>query len=464
MALFNRFRTASAPTTRVDDDEEELKAIAKAKLAPPPTAPAPGAKQVVQPAITTKPLAPATVTQPPPAKPPTQILAPAAPRPAVSTGGTALSPVKTTDRLKAIDQLDNDDARSGFAHDPAGDSGGINVVGNGNRGTAAPVKRPIIPTLTTGPKVKPDDTFGVASIPKPPNVDDLLGKRDAADGEILRDARVDQGADESRRRRDSGEVYDPRDDREKAIDEGKDRISDRQAAIDKLSNEEQDAARADLAAGKAKALMMANARAQLAGMGLSGATAQLEGDIGRTQDRGAVLSMAELQRRQRDEGRDDRGLDIDERRAASAETRADADAEFTKLQRKIAINLLEEQTGQDQDDDGDVNDETPKQKAVRDNMVNNLGTEESGNDQADAVKRNTDGSADARDPNGPNGRFGHIPEVNGRLEVPEGMNVSSAELRDRRLMSAHVDWYFGSDGAYDYYESQVDGKIMKVKR
>ena len=62
-----------------------------------------------------------------------------------------------------------------------------------------------------------------------------------------------------------------------------------------------EATKADLAAGKAKASLDAGARAGAAGMGLSGATAALKSDIGRQQDRGAVLALDELSRRQADQ-------------------------------------------------------------------------------------------------------------------------------------------------------------------
>jgi len=62
-----------------------------------------------------------------------------------------------------------------------------------------------------------------------------------------------------------------------------------------------EATKADLAAGKAKASLDAGARAGAAGMGLSGAKEALKSDIGRQQDRGAVLALDELARRQTDQ-------------------------------------------------------------------------------------------------------------------------------------------------------------------
>jgi len=65
--------------------------------------------------------------------------------------------------------------------------------------------------------------------------------------------------------------------------------------------EQRAAAAAELDAGKAKALQDASARAGAGGFGLSGATAALQADIGKVQDRNKVLTMAEFDKRARDE-------------------------------------------------------------------------------------------------------------------------------------------------------------------
>lgn len=93
---------------------------------------------------------------------------------------------------------------------------------------------------------------------------------------------------------------------------------------------ERKAAADDLAAEKARALQQANARAALGGMGLSGATAALSSDIGRSQDRAAIAAMADLGRKQRDE-------------------------DFQAIQRQAAIADLEDAQDTDVDGDGKIN-------------------------------------------------------------------------------------------------------------
>lgn len=93
---------------------------------------------------------------------------------------------------------------------------------------------------------------------------------------------------------------------------------------------ERKAAEDELKAAKAKALQAANARASLGGLGLSGATAALNSDIGRMQDRTAIEAMSDLGRKQRDE-------------------------DFQAIQRQAAIDDLEDAQDEDVDGDGDVN-------------------------------------------------------------------------------------------------------------
>lgn len=85
----------------------------------------------------------------------------------------------------------------------------------------------------------------------------------------------------------------------------------------------------DLKASKAKALQTTEARAGLSGMGLSGATSALRGDVARVQDRGAVLAMGDLDKQQRD-------------------------AQFQETQRLAALYDLEDADGNDYDGDGVV--------------------------------------------------------------------------------------------------------------
>lgn len=103
-----------------------------------------------------------------------------------------------------------------------------------------------------------------------------------------------------------------------------------QLARSRLEREKERKAAADeLAAGKQKALAQGAARAGLGGFGLSGASATLQSDIGRTQDRSATLAMAQLDRGQRDE-------------------------DFLAIQRQAALDDLEDAQDRDLDGNGMV--------------------------------------------------------------------------------------------------------------
>jgi hypothetical protein len=86
----------------------------------------------------------------------------------------------------------------------------------------------------------------------------------------------------------------------------------------------------ELEAGKAKALQDASARAGAGGFGLSGATAALASDIGKVQDRNKVLTMAEFDKRARDEA-------------------------FADLQRDVATQDYEDAYDIDRNNDGLIN-------------------------------------------------------------------------------------------------------------
>jgi hypothetical protein len=90
---------------------------------------------------------------------------------------------------------------------------------------------------------------------------------------------------------------------------------------------EREALQAELAARRAQAIQQGEARAGAAGMGLSGATGAQIADIGRVQGREADLALAQLGRRQRDEG-------------------------WQQMQRSIALWDFEESDGVDYDGDG----------------------------------------------------------------------------------------------------------------
>ena len=83
----------------------------------------------------------------------------------------------------------------------------------------------------------------------------------------------------------------------------------------------------ELEANRAKAMQQAEARAGLAGMGLSGATGQLVSDVGRQQQRAGQLALGEFDRQQ-------------------------AAADFLEIQRKVDIWDVEQAENQDIDGDG----------------------------------------------------------------------------------------------------------------
>ncbi len=83
----------------------------------------------------------------------------------------------------------------------------------------------------------------------------------------------------------------------------------------------------ELEANRAKAMQQAEARAGVAGMGLSGATGQLVSDIGRQQQRAGQLAMGEFERQQ-------------------------SAAQFQDIQRQASIWDLEQAENQDIDGDG----------------------------------------------------------------------------------------------------------------
>lgn len=435
MATFNRFNTAApkGTTPLADDDEDEYLKLAAAKVdakAPPAVA-----------AVTAKPST--TAPQPVAATPVATLPRPAAPAPKpVATLPGAPSDPAAALRKAALGRMDEEDARSGFANDPqANDGGGMNVVGNGNRGDVRvgfggrPTSGQIVSTdpATTGTResglpttqigtpatgtLEGADPGGTIGVEMPGEVDVPVRDRERPTREgPARDGNAEGGVID--------DFYDSVGMGDENKPTGGDDAEDLEAiARAREDKAERDAAAAEMKAGKAKALMMANARAQLAGMGLSGATAALEGDISRTQDRSAVLADAELARNQRDEGREDRRLE-------SEETRADADAAFLAMQRKLAVNLLEEQSGQDEDGDGDVNDVTSEEQRKAD-LLEEIARKRLAPDGSQRIPLN---NADA----------------DSLAAIPEGPYKTGTT-------------YMGSDREYDYFEN-AGGGYYKVRR
>ena len=97
--------------------------------------------------------------------------------------------------------------------------------------------------------------------------------------------------------------------------------------IDARQERERQAFADELAARKAEQQQQAEARAGLGGMGLSGATAELVGDVGRQAERAGDIAMADLGRRQQQET-------------------------FDELRRQASIWTFEEEFNVDLDGDG----------------------------------------------------------------------------------------------------------------
>jgi hypothetical protein len=97
---------------------------------------------------------------------------------------------------------------------------------------------------------------------------------------------------------------------------------------------ERRAAEEELRLGKQRAIQQADARAGLGGFGLSGATSAQLSNVARAQDRTATLTLADLDRRQRDE-------------------------DFQAVQRRAALDDLEDAQGRDLDGDGLIAGEKP---------------------------------------------------------------------------------------------------------
>ncbi len=117
---------------------------------------------------------------------------------------------------------------------------------------------------------------------------------------------------------------------------------------------ERKAAADELARGKAQALAGGAAKAGLGGFGLSGGSAAMASDIGRAQDRTAVTTLGDLDKKNRDE-------------------------DFQAIQRRAALDDLEDAANKDFDGDGFVDGE-----AVDGNVGNgDPGAATPGNDKAE---------------------------------------------------------------------------------
>lgn len=191
------------------------------------------------------------------------------------------------------------------------------------------------PTIRTGRKAPDDDLDQLARI----RADKLQQEQRAKEAPRREQQYQDQQDQAAAAGQGGGVQYtggkaDSRDARDKQAEAGMKRQAEGddldQLARSRLEREKERKAAADeLAAGKQKALAQGAARAGLGGFGLSGASATLQSDIGRTQDRSATLAMAQLDRGQRDE-------------------------DFLAIQRQAALDDLEDAQGKDLDGDGKV--------------------------------------------------------------------------------------------------------------
>ena len=106
--------------------------------------------------------------------------------------------------------------------------------------------------------------------------------------------------------------------------------------MDELARARQAAAQ-EIDAQTARAAMDQRSRAGLGGLGLSGAASASEGDLARTQARSKVLTMQQFDQ-------------------------AAEDAKFTDIQRRAALDDLEDAAGIDYNDDGLIGGQTEKER------------------------------------------------------------------------------------------------------
>lgn len=208
------------------------------------------------------------------------------------------------------------------------------------------------PTIRTGRKAPADDLDELARI----RADKLQQEQRAKEAPRREQQYQDQQDQAAAAGQGGGVQYtggkaDGRDAKDKQAEAGMKRQAEGddldQLARSRLEREKERKAAADeLAAGKQKALAQGAARAGLGGFGLSGASATLQSDIGRTQDRSATLAMAQLDRGQRDE-------------------------DFLAIQRQAALDDLEDAQGKDLDGDGKVAGQTgAERKREKINEIN----------------------------------------------------------------------------------------------
>jgi hypothetical protein len=225
----------------------------------------------------------------------------------------------------------------------------------------------------------------------------------AADAERVR-GKVDAAVD-----RRAGEVRDAKN-KDKDGDGYDDDLGDI-ARMRAQQEQERKAREAELAASKAQALGQVDARAGLGGFGLSGASAALRSDVGRTQDRSATLAMGELGKKQRDE-------------------------EWQFRQREAAVDMLERDSDKDVDGDG---------------LINGAPIGEAGIGDGDP------------DNDMPTGRKPRDDDKERPVDEGALKRYKDAHKMFYGARSALEDSYIGSDAAYNYYQD-VEGNIARIPK
>ena len=188
----------------------------------------------------------------------------------------------------------------------------------------------------------------------------------------------------------------------------------------------------ELASGKQKALMQANARSGLAGMGLAGGTSALNADISRTQDRSAALAMMDFDRGARDEGREDKRIENEAKRNKS-------DDEWRKIQQEVALNEIEDMEGRDVDGDGDIAGVDKKTVSADEREA------DSKKERTDIVAGIKDGSGTESDPYG--GMLNHLDEGTLRDLAGAGTKFTNVEVVRTDTIKAR-----DSDGNWYYFQ------------
>lgn len=197
------------------------------------------------------------------------------------------------------------------------------------------------------------------------------------------------------------------------------------ASLKQQHDRERDAAQHDLAASKAQALQTAAAKSGAAGFGLSGASAALQGDVGRAADRNAVLTMADLRGKQNDEN-------------------------FAELQREVALNDAEEADDTDYNKDGLINDVKVGGKVGDHNPDNNPASDPA--DQRNQDRANLDKVRTSLRMNGDGGDFspytGTVDDAQALKDAGLGFKANDARLE-------------GGTGDYYLVVRGDDGKLYK---